>query len=435
MLTDVAKTWGDGLVPTVLIAIPALVGCSPTIRPMGEVASTGERCPEHAIAIDVDSTDLITDIPLASAIDEIPEFHDCQRFATAASTGYGPLVAIWAVEDLGTVFRTDLGPAGPDADTMGVRDGLATPWRAVAQIFNYDNVAYGTLGIHPYFNCLQLRRLSTSGGRPSRWIARIVPTYKNPAACAAVDRRDTLGFMDLEVRSTTAPPAHLPSVARWDREPGPRGRQYIGIRCGNEWCEIGPRDFVSSADLPNTPLHAAYLNAFEELPGTPETPAAEKLRVIQVKGWYDQQMLAEFDGTALRRTSVLGTIIPHPGLHAIENAERFAGQWIPAAYVHVTAAYKGYEPPSGARALNRIYICLETGARTCSGAPSASTCAAPGGDRWWAAIDRPTSGREIRCVHFDGKSTVIPAAAARWRWLETDETTWVRCAQGCCSAR
>jgi hypothetical protein len=417
-----------------LIGVPPLTACHLTRQPSSEGATPGDRCPEHDIAINVDSTELVTDIPLASSIDEIPEFHDCQRFATSASTGYGPLVAIWAIENLETVFRPDLAPQVPGDDTS-VRQGLATPWRAVAQIYNYDNVAYAELGIRPDFNCLQLRLLTASPGRPSRWVARIVPTFKDPKACAAEDWHETLGFMDLEVRSTVAPPAHLPSVARWDREPEARGRQYISIRCGNEWCEVGPRGFVSSPSLPGTPLQAAYLAEFKEMPGQPATPAAEKLQVIQVKGWYDQQMLAEFDGTTLRRTSVLGTVIPHPGLKGIAHKERFAGQWIPSAYVHVTAAYKFYEPPAGGRALNRIHICLETGGRSCPGAPSTSACSGTGGDKWWAAIDRPTSGREIRCIHFDGKSTVIPAAAARWRWLETDETTWVRCAEGCCSTR
>ena len=433
MLSDVARAWRAWLVPAVLVAVPALTACPLTRRPSEEVASRGERCPEHEIAIDVDSTELITDIPLARRIDEIPEFHDCQRFATGTSTGYGPLVAIWAVESLDTVFRAELARPAPTVDTSPGR--LATPWRAVAQIFNYDHVAYEQLGIRPYFNCLQLRRLSAGVGRPSRWIARIVPTYKNPGACAAEDWHETLGFMDLEVRSTAAPPAHLPSVARWDREPGPRGRQYIGIRCGDEWCEVGPKDFVSSSDLSSTPLQAAYLGEFQEMPGAPATPAVERLRVIQVKGWYDQQMLAEFDGSTLRRTSVLGTIIPHPGLKGIAHKDRFAGQWVPSAYVHVTAAYKIYEPPAGGRSFNRIHICLESSGRTCPGAPAVSACAVTGGDRWWAAIDRPTSGREIRCIHFDGTSAVIPAAAARWRWLETDETTWVRCAEGCCSTR
>jgi hypothetical protein len=429
MLSDVAKAWKGWFAPAVLVAVSALAACPLTVRTPEGVATTGKRCPEHTIAINVDSTELITDIPLASSIDEIPEFHDCQRFATTTATqnGYGPLVAIWAVETLETVFRADMSPSDP---------ARRRPWRAVAQILNYDNAPYDALGIRQYFNCLQLRRLPPSGGQ-SRWAARIVPTGKNPKACLAEDSTDGAGFVALEVRSTPAPPALLPSVARWDREPGPNGRQYIGIRCDNEWCEVGPTDFVSSDGLPDTPLQTAYLTEFEEMPGEPETPAEDKLRVVQVKGWYDQQMLAEFEAGSLRRTSVLGTIIPHPGLKRITHNDRFAGKWIPAAYVHVTAAYKRFEPPSGARSLNRIYICLETAAARCEGAPppASSTCTFSGGERWWAAIDRPTSGREIRCVHFDGTSTVIPAAAARWRWLETDETTWVRCAQGCCSTQ
>lgn len=430
MPSDVAKAWKGRFVPAVLVAVSALAACPLTVRTPEGVATTGKRCPEHDIAINVDSTDLITDIPLASSIDEIPEFHDCQRFATTTTrTGYGPLVAIWAVETLETVFR-------PDSTLSGDPAGRRTPWRAVAQIFNYDNVPYADLGIRQYFNCLQLRRLPPSGGRP-RWAARIIPTNKNPKACAAEDYGDTAAFTALEVRSTAAPPPLLPSVARWDREPGPRGRQYIGIRCENEWCEIGPTGFISSDGLPDTPVHTAYLSEFQEMPGEPETPAEDKLRVVQVKGWYDQQLLAEFDAGSLRRTSVLGTIIPHPGLKRITNNDRFAGKWIPAAYVHVTAAYKLFEPPSGARSLNRIYICLATPTERCDGAPESAPagCVSSGGGQWWAAIDRPTSGREIRCVHFDGTSTVIPAAAARWRWLETDETTWVRCAQGCCSTQ
>src|SRR5688572_16111975 len=105
MLSDVAKTWKGWLVPAALVGVSAVAACPFTVRTPEGVATTGKRCPEHNIAINVDSTEVITDIPLASSIDEIPEFHDCQRFATTTTrNGYGPLVAIWAVETLETVF-------------------------------------------------------------------------------------------------------------------------------------------------------------------------------------------------------------------------------------------------------------------------------------------------------------------------------------------
>jgi hypothetical protein len=406
-----------------VVTLLTLCACATRV-PGGTSASI--RCPEHEIQIFVDSTDPVTDIHLAEDIDEIPEFHDCQRFPspTGNPAEYGPLVAIWAVQDLATVFAADL-----EAVAAGSAD---TPWRAVAQIFDYGT-DYAPLGIRRLFNCLQLRRVRPSPGSSDGWAARIVPIGKNPKSCEPVSR-DTAFTGVLEVRATTADPADLPAVARWDLEPGPRGRQYIGIRCGEEWCEVGPRDFVSSRPVLGSPLGDAFEKEVEDAPDAGPL-GAEKLRVIRVRGWYDQQPLATMKSGVLRRSDTIGTIIPHPGLATITDPERFDNRWIPAAYVHVTHDYKWLESSTPAQTFNRLYICRESGSRMCPGRPASSACATSGGARWWTRIDRPASGPIFRCVHFDGSAGVIPAAAARWRWLEDDETTWVRCAGGCCSTR
>ena len=158
-----------------------------------------------------------------------------------------------------------------------------------------------------------------------------------------------------------------------------------------------------------------------------------KLRVIRAKGWYDQQLLAQVVGTTktLTRSDVFGTIIPHPTLDAIDDPSTFDGAWLPAAYVHVSDTYTGKSRFE--QGMNRVYLCRGTATRPCPGREPVGAKSTPSSGAEWLAIVAGATVSDTISIHYDGSPGVIPAGAARWRWMETDEKAWMRCAGGCCS--
>jgi hypothetical protein len=221
---------------------------------------------------------------------------------------------------------------------------------------------------------------------------------------------------------------------RWDRDPV-SGHQYIGVRCGQWWCEVGEETgFQSSLPAVDEPAGSAYLEAFTQFDGVAEISQRERDRVIGVKGWYDQQVLAVLSGDGrLTPSGVTGTIIPHPALDRAELTNEHFREWRPAAYVYLDAPYKGkiLTLPQG---LTELDLCFGTPA-TCDIDPVPSGCAAVVGEAWWGRLRSEGQVPEYRCLWHDATSKVIPAGSARWRWLEDDETTWVRCVEGCCTTQ
>ena len=419
-----------------------------------DVATVPDDCPQHEIAIDTNGAapgPNVTDIPIASENDEIPEFHDCQRFAAPAGNAYGPLIAIWSATQLDSAFPVDINAAKlrreADTSTRGATtfaavDSFMTPWVPVAEIYNYDSDVYKPLSILPGFSCLYLREVPPSPAAPDGWKALIVPLQNETGCVEDRSPRDSslANGADLLVKATSpSAPAHIPPVARWDREPGGRGkRQYIGIRCRDQWCEVGPRDgFESSAPAEADPqLRAAFLAAFEQSPVAPVT-GDEMMRVITVKGWYDEQVLSELTGTpaTLTQSQVTGTIIPHPTLDGILDPGQFGGRWLPAAYIYATGAYDGKVRLEAG--MNKVYLCRDSPAARCptSGRLPGAAAAPTAAGEWFAIFDGPAPDKaDTVRFHYDGTPGVIPAGAARWRWMETDEGAWVRCAGGCCSS-
>ena len=405
-------------------------------------------CPEHEINIRTEHGIFVTTIPIAPNIATIPEFHDCQRFlikpgsqptpspafgvhsAGPNAVTYGPLVAIWIAEAADTLFQ------GKDSLPVSLGDSVAA---AIALIHSWGPDTYEPLFIRPGFSCLYLWRDSRP---PYTWRAMIVwlgvrtDPCRDPARVAGLD-----GAM-LQVRPVAAGAAFkgsdIPPVARWDRDPG-RGTQYIGVKCGAQWCEIGQQGFTSSGAAANEAFATAVDAAMEERPGSsPALPAAQRQRVLAVKGWYDQQMLATFIGTTMVPSGIVGTIVPHPAMHGDQvAAASFDGAWVQVAFVHVTAPYSGKHLEL-AQGLTELHFCKGTADR-CGIPAGATTCkntsATTNPDSWWVRLTPAEGSPRYRCLKRDTSTPPIPAGAARWRWLEDDETTWVRCPQGCCTTQ
>jgi hypothetical protein len=432
------KGWTWPVVLLIVIIALLLAWCH---RPEPAVAAMG--CPEHDTLITAFDT-TIREVPIAPKTSRVPEFHDCQRFRVG--NGFGPLVAIWAAQDLDRYFRDSMARS-PDSFAL-----------AVAGILDFgtgdDDTGsgndYAPLSIHAGFNCLYLWRTSAKS-----FEARIVsqPGMRELSQCVgqrAVDR-SLIAAPALSVQMTPVPDdgsPGVPPVARWDWDPVARV-QYIGIACGNAWCEVGPQGgFTSSRVAAADPeMGPALLAAFE--PAGDYTPAeGQRLSTVLVKGWYDQQELEIWnDQGQLVPSGVVGTIVPHPVLQAIATATApatptatpaagapsFDGKWEPSAYLYVNRAYHGkylkLEP-----GVSKMYLCHGS-ADQC---PGASAIDAPTGkDLWWSKLVSPSAESSVvKPVEYNEHGgDVIPAGAARWRWMETDGKSWLRCGVGCCTDR
>ncbi len=434
-----------------LAVLLLLTGCQGQQTPATSNVPALQRaeCPHDSLVIKViDSTGkllrTIDTIPLSEPITKIPEFHDCQRFIQHVDR-YDSLYAIFAA------FRLE----GLPATLKGARDSAGSDGRAyktvpVATIYSYGG-QYDPLGIKPGFNCLFLY------WNGKQWGAKLVPWGGvDDPNCA--DRRFnpyTSGKV-LQVLTINGPPfvdADYPAIARWDWDPV-HHEQYIGIKCGPAWCEVGNSGFKSSGPYAGPTL------TFKTISGVFPTPIQMK-RVTGVKGWYDEQELeATPTGSPPHPSGIRGMLIPHPALEMLNrqvtNVKFFLDTWVHVADAVLDSNYKW----NLARGVNKIYFCFGAAAENHCGVKASQPPLPPGSKslsacdpdpnkpqmRWWGMIVSPPGDTAYTCVkrtdhskelddyrlHHPGVIVQIPGAA-RWRFLLDDEGTWMSCPSGCCT--
>jgi hypothetical protein len=425
------------------------------------------ECPGDGIRFKVESlTTIITHVPLSDVIADIPEFHDCQRFPNGSGfqgDQFGSLYAIFAAVRLDSVL-TDLTHSSDSIANPGGTAYISVP---VATIYTPDGV-YPPLGIQPGFNCLFLypKVQSAPGAQPSQWGAKMVHVGadSNCVDPHIVIYPATVGTtLEVKPSSQTVPfkDADYPAVARWDRDTTRNGHQYIGIKCGAAWCEIGERAFTPSAPCTGR-------LTFDPVPGVPVT-SSMKLRVTAIKGWYDEQWLAKTDANGVTRPSTVhGCVFPNPALDALSRLppspsvpapglKYYAHTWVHVASAVVTQDYGKWNLTKG---LNRIFLChgeAGVGRDKCTvnfsrpvpkpwTKPLQQCQGYPAGDPpWWAKIVSATGTLKYACVRrwdhakeiMDWNSTHYPfrvelPGTTRWRWLFMDEGNWISCPSGCC---
>ena len=316
---------------------------------------------------------------------------------------------------------------------------------AAATVYNYGP-GYTPLGLQANFSCLYVYTDQTSQLR-----AKIVHVDQLPqiddACLNAVDPNAAVGQV-LSITRTPTVPGDAPAVARWDFDPSSH-HYYIGLQCGDGWCEIGKANEDHGSK--------SYLLGVAPVSGD---------RVVRVKGWYDEQILAwkPHPDKPSEPSGVVGTIIPVPNLGTLQGRPAFK-RFITVAYAaldtanaspHVVKYFKdklnmlpvsvvgsgGWDP----KRLNRMELCFGS-ERDCgvqwTTEPASARCPAFGPAparktilRWYTRITPAGEplGAQYRCVtrrdHADaGKQ--IPVTT-RWRWILDDETVWTECTQGCC---
>lgn len=341
----------------------------------------------------------------------VPEYHDCQRFMVPDPRREGEL-------QYDSIFAIFSAPDPPGGGTL----------HAAAQI--YSENSYAPLGIDaPGFSCLYMFH-----GDGSQWNAKMVSYGPTEVDCtAATDTSALPAGTDLEVQASTmtgGAPVHYPAVARWDWD-AVNSRHYIGIRCGPaRWCEVGAAGFAAS---PNRADHS-----------NPAWPP-ERRRVFEVKGWYDEQFLAEPSSsspTGVRPTRIRGTIFPDPLLGTYNSISDFDDHWVQTAQIALDNPDSVPNPyqaklnlaatvPGGR--LNTVWLC-HGASGPCPGVPPALTSC----DGSWRVriVNAQTGLPKYGCViRRTLPSSIDVVATARWRWLLDDEGHWERCAQGCCEGQ
>jgi hypothetical protein len=365
-------------------------------------------------------------------ITDIVEFHDCQQFIVkgpGSQRSYSSLFAIFARAKLDTTFIVR-GGGSPSRPVEYNPDTLAIP---MATIFSYK-ARYEPLGLEPGFNCLYFLRNSANG--QISWSAHVLPVkYRQKICKSALQVAALSATTRLAVR--ILPPASAsrmavpPPVARWDWDEGTQ-KQYIGIRCGDSWCEVQP-----------------ILKSGENFAGSRSPSAPNGMS----KGWYDEQTLAVpglSEDAPPQVSAIVGTIVPDSllddGGDFVAETSPYSTGWKQVARIGLNAAPGAYtsklnlvaDDASG-KLRNMVELCF-------AGGPVPDVCQIPiaiakkcgVGNKWFGRISHPGVPGDLPVIfcatrhgHEGTGSGHIPGTA-RWRWVIKDETMWVRCNQGCC---
>ena len=393
-----------------------------------------EKAPQPAIAVTNMTFPSGFSVPRLQT--NVPEFNDCQKFILKNAAGgaltYGvALMAVFASDRLDSVV------ADPPLDSVF----------AAVEVLNYSTYfTYPKLGIKPYFNCLYL------WGRPGRLRAKMFPVADDEAQCGKRYAPTDIPGQDLAVREVHVPnfnkPNEYPPVARWDWD-AVNAVQYIGVRCGAAWCEVGPGE----PENPGTPAFSSSASYV-----TPAGASKEDL-VRGVKGWYDEQLLAVEESDEAMPSLLRGAVFPDTLLASL-TSPMLDGQWRVVSHIalqrpepgQLVKELKYYKDKfnldpiasgSPLKEMNHVLLCYGT-VSSCSVPAVASkamksSCgnsalgAATSTKRYWAQITSNVSSPMYRCMtpHTHAGIVDIPATA-RWRWLARDETSWRWCPLGCC---
>lgn len=421
-----------------------------------EVRRYTDACPgeRDSVVLRVDTgavTFIIRHVPLSKEIANIPEFHDCQRFIVKDSLGtlrYDSLFAVFASYRLDSLVLDQR--KSQDTVTVSYRQTrVVVKTVPVATIYS-DHRDYPPLGIAEGFNCLLLYELA-----PRLWGAKMIPLIRPDSNCLSVNPH--MEGTTLQVQASSTPrltESDYPAAARWDWAPVD-SEQYIGIKCGPAWCQVGRVGFDTSASYAGPPL-----------PFRPIGPAAfssaERRRVTAVKGWYDEQRLDS--GSQTYPSSMRGSLIPNPDIHGLmETPDRYSATWVQVGFAVVTGGVYGKWNYS--QQFNEILVCHGSASK-CNvdvnqpteppAAMSLHSCPT----EWWEAV-RPLrlvmavnvprfihvgvtkyfclvkTSHAAELAHMNamyGNVVSSLPGTARWRWLLNDEGSWFGCiSSSCCT--
>lgn len=366
------------------------------------VATIGEVCP---------NTDgrFFNDTALfhfTTKIEEIHEYHDCQRLIEHDAQGnlaYGPLAGIFAHENVAL-----------HEDWHEYQGGMLA-----AIILNFIGTKrphpYEPLDLSPGLNCLVIRARSAKD-----WDAEIVPPTPTSGSPYGDCPNDLKWSEDASAKKLTVQPQRAfdlqhrqiaPPVARWDMDPDTK-LNYIGVKCdATTWCEIGKYGFKVS-------------------------PAQQPKGYPIYKGYYDEQLLADESG--IKVSSVFGTVMPGRHTEDIRQMKHY----IPRAWHAATMTFT-----ETAAAFSSAYVSYYRKYFAPGATPTSPTFSSPFeirpsnilkihsgyGGRLNGNHLVNGSGAVTDSVDYHIHSKSIRVATVRWRWDQRDEKVWSYCdPEGCC---
>jgi hypothetical protein len=360
---------------------------------------------------------------------QVVEWHDCQKFISESGQSYEQLMAIFSS------FAKSASSAELAAATAANPIALAS-----ALIVDFGK-PYNNLGIQSGFNCLFLYY---GGGK---YMPRVQSFGATEPRCTPPADIHTLPTTpDLEAVPIPLPigssggyaDEDVPAVARWDYDPPPhKPTYYAGLKCSPRWCEIGPKGFHPSGG------RLASNSGWSKV----------RRRVSEIKGWNDYQVLAIKDAGGVHPSTLAAYVTPDGDLWDRQDAD-FDKKWVHMATVELNGppgpyqAKLGLGPSTPTSRQNHLWMCNGDWL-TCLAASRAAGVFAqgtagllaepdcskgpPGNLKdWWAAVVDPGKTVTYRCVSRKEHGTIEVPGTARWRWVDDDETIWVRCPHGCC---
>lgn len=340
----------------------------------------------------------LSGIPKADSIElekiiRVPERYDRQKLATDNGTDYGPISWIWPLPRIDTLKNRDFERAAP-VQGQPVQAGAPVAVVYVEADVGGDD-AYTKLGLTQGILCVSIAKSGND------WRAYVWPPIGSVCpADAALPSPQALGVVRHRDAATHPRGGMYPPVARWDDGTlSGRLQPTIGVRCGRQWCEIGPDGFSSD---PQDLVVAA---------GIPAN------RFSGIRGWYDKQKIA-------LRSSADAPLVPTH--HAVVvpseelgeyTEEDFEEKFLTVAFIRLDrdpAADSKYAKYGLGRTPKALKIKLVV-----DGA---------GRRRWRGKI----GGKEFDVERHSHPTAEVIPAVARWAWRDDDEDLWVRCADGCC---
>ena len=216
-----------------------------------------------------------------------------------------------------------------------------------------------------------------------------------------------------------------PAVARFDTD---RSGNFpvLAFKCLDAFCEVLPAT-VQAAGVLNQQAYKAVRTPFELKRGNetrpvwnvPDSapPGRPDIRVRVIKGWHDEQVLAErSDGAIWRPLGPLARIEPVPEA-ARYDSSTFEDTWLPVAIITIARPFTDttnkYYRWGLREGRNELWMRHANG-------------------KW--AVELRRGDQHIpwifvkRMRHFDAG---VPATA-RFRWTGIDDGVWVPCGEACC---
>lgn len=258
---------------------------------------------------------------------------------------------------------------------------------------------YTNLGLKQGINCIWLRASSPDPALPYQvWVS-------DPWTTGACDRTHTTGLRGPLFVDERRVPNGVGYFRHADYPPAPRfginGTQpLLGFKCLDAWCEAGPGPFAQ---------HAPWV--------------AVAGREGRIKGWHDEQRLAERDHSGVWRPTIRATIVPVPNLDQLDKADfsKTTGSgrpiWVNVASIHLL------DDPSGTkyytwglrRGRNLAELHFD-------------------GSAWHMRISPQGAPQVIWNVAEMPHEDVAVPGSVRFRFTVADDGFWVPCGQSCCRA-